>query len=59
MLAEQRPDVVIVTTVDAYHHGAGGPHGGDSLMLEQIFAPDRPADPWGRPHISTGPPRCC
>jgi predicted dehydrogenase len=27
----------------------GGPHGGDSLMLEQIFAPDPPPDPWGRP----------
>jgi predicted dehydrogenase len=26
----------------------GGPHGGDGLMLEQIFDPDAPADPWGR-----------
>jgi predicted dehydrogenase len=28
---------------------ATGPHGGDSQMLEQIFAPAPPADPWGRP----------
>ena len=27
---------------------AAGTHGGDALMLEQIFAPDPPADPWGR-----------
>jgi predicted dehydrogenase len=26
----------------------GGPHAGDSLMLEQIFAPDPPPDPWDR-----------
>ncbi len=25
-----------------------GPHGGDALMLEQIFDPDPPPDPWGR-----------
>jgi len=25
-----------------------GPHGGDNLMLEQIFAARPPADPWGR-----------
>jgi len=28
-------------------HG-DGPHGGDSQMLEQIFAPDPPSDPWHR-----------
>ncbi len=27
----------------------GGPHGGDALMLEQIFAADPPTDPWNRP----------
>jgi predicted dehydrogenase len=27
----------------------GGPHGGDGLMLEQIFAVDPPPDPWNRP----------
>jgi hypothetical protein len=27
----------------------GGPHGGDGLMLEQIFAVDPPPDPWDRP----------
>jgi predicted dehydrogenase len=26
----------------------GGPHGGDALMLEQIFDPDPPPDPLGR-----------
>ena len=25
-----------------------GPHSGDAAMLEQIFAPNPPADPWGR-----------
>lgn len=25
-----------------------GPHGGDALMLEQIFSPSPPPDPWGR-----------
>jgi hypothetical protein len=25
-----------------------GPHSGDAAMLEQIFAPDPPPDPWGR-----------
>jgi hypothetical protein len=25
-----------------------GPHSGDAAMLEQIFAPSPPADPWGR-----------
>jgi predicted dehydrogenase len=26
----------------------GGPHAGDDLMLEQIFAPSPPPDPWNR-----------
>jgi predicted dehydrogenase len=26
----------------------GGPHGGDNLMLEQIFGQDPPLDPWSR-----------
>jgi predicted dehydrogenase len=26
----------------------GGPHAGDELMLEQIFAPSPPPDPWNR-----------
>lgn len=25
-----------------------GPHGGDGLMLHQIFSPDPPPEPWGR-----------
>jgi len=27
---------------------AGGPHAGDNVMLEQIFAPSPPPDPWDR-----------
>jgi len=35
--------------VDVDIPAEGGPHGGDALMLDQIFAQDPPPDPWGRP----------
>jgi predicted dehydrogenase len=34
--------------VDVEVRAETGPHGGDSLMLEQIFAASPPVDPWGR-----------
>jgi predicted dehydrogenase len=36
------------TPVDVEIPAGGGPHAGDDLMLEQIFAPSPPPDPWNR-----------
>jgi len=34
--------------VDIEIETESGPHGGDGLMLEQLFAPSPPPDRWGR-----------
>lgn len=35
-------------SVETEFPAGGGPHAGDNLMLEQIFAPSPPPDPWHR-----------
>ena len=35
--------------VDIEVEAGTSPHAGDSLVLEQLFAPSSPPDPWGRP----------
>jgi hypothetical protein len=50
--ADSRPRIRLCpmfrSPVDIDVPAGAGPHGGDDLMLEQLFALSPPPDPWGR-----------